>query len=269
MVILNSKKVIYIHIHKTGGETIEHLLGQFREGNDIMVTSENPGMSEEFDRHFRLRKHSSARQVAKLLGADIWDGYFSWATVRDPYSRLASLYGFAASMSESRLERIGFPSNESHGVQRAWVESAAYPSTVRPWKFAAVRAYLATRAAPSPFSEFLRHPMLLSKEPAYHTQFSQLSYRNSLLVKRVVKLESLSAEWPELCRQMDIPPTELTVRNATPAKWRHNAKELLRTPADLQLVNRVYAEDFRRFGYETIGRDPVPRIVAAPNPEAT
>lgn len=269
MVILNSKKVIYIHIHKTGGETIEHLLGQFRAWNDIMLDSENPGSSAEFERHFRLRKHSSARQVAKLIGADVWNGYFSWATVRDPYSRLTSLYSFVASMSEPGLARIGFPVTESHGAQRTWVESTAYPSTV-PWTFAAVRAYLATRAARSPFSEFLRHPLLLSKEPAYHTQFSRLSNAqgSALLVKRVVKLEFLSNEWEELCRQMGVPAPQLLVRNATPSKWRHSAKELLNNPADLQLVNSVYAEDFRRFSYEIVGRDPVPRIVAAPSPEA-
>jgi hypothetical protein len=268
MVIFNSRQVIFLHIHKTGGETIEHLLGRYRAWNDIMLDSENPGTSKEFERHFRLRKHSSARQVAKLIGMDVWDSYFTWATIRNPYARLTSLYSFVASMSEPGLAKIGFPINQSHSAQRNWVESDAYPSSSTPWSYGAVRAYLATRAARAPFSEFLRHPMLLSKEPAYHTQFSRLSSPRGdhLLVKRVVKLESLAKEWPDLCDRMKIPRTDLIVRNATPQKWKHSAKILLSNSDDVRLINTVYADDFRQFDYEVVGRDSVPRVIAAPSP---
>lgn len=267
MLILNSRKVIYIHIHKTGGETVEHVLGKLRAWNDIILDSENPGTSQEFERHFRLRKHSSARQVAKLLGMDVWNSYFSWATIRNPYERIASLYGFVASMSEPGLSKIGFPLAESPEAQRKWVESAQYPLKDR-WAFAAVRAYLATRGSRSPFSEFLRYPELRPKEPAYQTQFARLSNPrgDALLVTRVVKLELLASLWPDLCKEMGVAPTKLPVRNATPNRWKRSVAELFTDPADLELVNTIYAEDFRRFNYETVGRDSVPRVIAAPDP---
>jgi hypothetical protein len=269
MLILNSRKVIYIHVHKTGGEAVEHVLGKLRAWNDIILDSENPGTSQEFERHFRLRKHSSARQVAKLMGVEVWNSFFSWATIRNPYERLASLYGFVASISEPGLSRIAFPLNESPEEQRKWVESDKYPLRDH-WAFAAVRAYLATRGSQSPFSEFLRHPVLRPKEPAYQTQFSRLSNPrgDALLVTRVVKLEFISSLWPDLCREMGVPPTELPIKNATPNKWKRSVAELFTDPADLELVNTIYAEDFRRFDYETVGRDPVPRVIAAPNPGA-
>jgi hypothetical protein len=263
MLILNSKKVIYIHVHKTGGETVEHLLGKHTEWNDITLDSEHPGTSQEFEQRFGLRKHSSALQVAKLLGMDVWRTYFSWATVRNPYERLASLYGFVASRAEPRLSQIGFPVDGSLEGQRSWVESAEYPQKGH-WVFAAVRAYLLTRACQDPFSAFLRHPLLRAKEPAYQSQFLRLSSGNELLVTRVVKLELLSSEWADLCVQMKVPRTELLVRNATPKNWKYSVKDLFTNAADWELVNTIYAEDFRRFNYETVGKDPVPRVVAAP-----
>lgn len=268
MLILNSKKMIYLHIHKTGGEAVEHALGKLRAWNDIILDSENPGTSQDFERHFRLRKHSSARQVAKLIGMDVWKSYFSWATVRNPYERMASLYGFVASISEPGLSQIGFPLKESFEVQRKWVESDKYPLKGH-WTFAAVRAYLSTRGSQSPFSEFLRHPVLRPKEPAYQTQFSRLSNAGGdvLLVTRVVKLELLSSLWPDLCKEMGIPPTELPIKNATPDKWKRSVAELFSNPADLELVNTIYADDFRRFDYETVGRDSVRRVIAATKPD--
>ncbi len=264
MLILNDKKVIYIHIHKTGGEAVEHVLGKLRTWNDIIITSEYPGTSQEFERDFRLRKHSSARQVAKLIGLDVWNSYLSWATIRNPYDRIASLYGFVASLAEPGLLKIGFPLEETYRVQRDWVESAEYPMKQH-WAFAAVRAYLATRGSASPFSEFIRHPVLRPKEPAYQTQFSRLSNAagDALLVTRVVKLEQLSVIWPSLCKDMGIAETKLVVKNATPNQWKRSAAELLDKAADLELINTIYAEDFRRFDYEIVGRNPVPRVVAA------
>lgn len=270
MLILNSRKIIYVHIHKTGGETVEHVLGKLGTWNDIILDSEHPAARQEFERRFGLNKHSTALQGAKLIGMDVWNSYFSWTTVRNPYERMASLYGFVASMSEPLLAQIGFPLNESPEVQLRWLESDRYPRKNH-WAFPAVRAYLATRGSPSPFSDFLRHPLISAKEPAYHSQFSRLSNAtgDALLVKRVVKLEVLSELWPDLCTEMRIPPTKLLTRNATPNKWKRSVEQLFTNPADLELINTVHAEDFRRFNYETVGRNPVPRVIAASSPAIT
>src|SRR5450755_926681 len=109
MLILNSRKLIYIHIHKTGGEAVEDALGKLRAWNDIILDAEHPGMTQEFERFFGLNKHSSALEVATLLGRDIWDSYFSWSTVRNPYARIASFYSYMASITEPELSVIGFP----------------------------------------------------------------------------------------------------------------------------------------------------------------
>jgi Sulfotransferase family len=253
MLILNSKKVIYIHIHKTGGESIELSLGKLRAWNDIFLDQDHPGMSREFQQFFGLNKHSRALDVSNLIGVDVWNAYFSWSTVRNPYERMASFYGYVASISEPRLSLIGFPVDGSSEIQRNWIASPNYPKT-DPWVFAGVRAYLATRASASPFSEFLRHPLLRANEPAYRSQFSRLSNAdgNSLLINRAIKLESLSSMWPQLCSEMGVPPVELQLKNETPKQWKRPAAVLFTDPADVNLINTIYADDFRWFGYKPV-----------------
>ena len=254
MLILNSRKVIYIHIHKTGGETVEHLLGKLRAWNDIILDDAS-AMSREFTRQFRLDKHSTALAVANLLGLEAWNSYFSWATVRNPYERIASAYGYVTAGAEPHLSTIGFPLSGSYEAQRNWVESSDYPLRHQ-WAYPGVRAYLATRGSKSPFSDFLRHP-LLKIAPAFRSQFSRLrnAKGDALLVKQVIKLELLPSLWPQLCSEMRVPPPELLVRNATPTRWKRSVEDLFTDPSDLELVNTIFADDFRWFNYETIGKN--------------
>jgi hypothetical protein len=253
MLILNSRKLIYIHIHKTGGETVERSLGQLRAWNDIFLDADHPGMSREFQQFFGLTKHSRAQEVANIVGVDVWNSYFSWSTVRNPYERLASFYSYMASISEPRLSHIGFPADASSETQRAWMASPKYPNKDQ-WSFSGVRAYLATRALKSPVSEFLRHPLLRANEPAYRSQFSRLcnADSNALLIGRAVKLESLSAIWPQLCSELGIPPVDLLLKNETPKAWKRSAAELFTDPSDLNLINTIYADDFKWFDYEQV-----------------
>jgi hypothetical protein len=265
MLILNSKKAIYIHIHKTGGESIEHALGKYCAWNDIALDSENLGTLRDYVRKFGIGKHSPARHVARIMGMDQWKQYFSFATVRDPYARTASLYGFLSSRCDPRIGEINFPVNEPYARQRAWVESGECPKKDH-WGWPAVRAYLATRGAPHPFSEFIRHPLLLSGEPAFKSQFSQLSNPrgNALLVKRVVKLESLASEWPQLCEKLGVPATPLTHKNATPNESKRPIDQLFADPADVAFVNELYADDFKWFGYQSRDAQLQSRVGNAP-----
>jgi Sulfotransferase family len=266
MLIFNSKKMIYIHIHKTGGETVEHLLAKFRAWNDIILDADHPGMTQEYEQHFNLNKHSTALDVVNILGKEVWDSFYSWATVRNPYERIASLYGYVASISEPDLSLTRFPMQASPNVQRNWVESAEYPMRDQ-WAFAGVRAYLATRGSESAFSDFLRHPLLRTQEPAYCSQYSRLSNASgdALLVTRVVKVETLSSLWPQLCNEMRVPYTELLIKNATPNKWKRTVADLFTKSADLELINTLYADDFRQFKYDIVGPDHVARVVAPPS----
>jgi len=67
--IIHSKRLIFVHIQKTGGTAVRTALG------------ESP---------YCPAKHRTARDLRDLYGADVWNAYFKFAFVRNPWDRLVS-----------------------------------------------------------------------------------------------------------------------------------------------------------------------------------
>jgi SAM-dependent methyltransferase len=172
---------------------------------------------------------------------------------------MASLYGSVAAIAEPELALIGFPLDATWQGQRNWVESSDYPIT-EPWVFACFRVYLVTRGSRTAFSDFLRHRLIATDEPAFRSQFSRVCNAecDNLLVTRAFKLESLTARWPGLRRELGLPSLLLLNKNETPSRWKRSVAELFASPADLELINMNHADDFRWFEYEMAGRNPLP-----------
>ncbi|MHA2384241.1 MAG: sulfotransferase family 2 domain-containing protein [Candidatus Thorarchaeota archaeon] len=69
------RKVIFIHVPKTGGKTIAHVDGAF----DSLLS---PGSHRN--------NHRSAKWLLKLLGDEFYE-YYKIGSVREPYERMASI----------------------------------------------------------------------------------------------------------------------------------------------------------------------------------
>jgi len=249
MLILNSIKNIFIHIHKTGGSSVEASIDRIAHWNDIILGSTRFGeaLAPYYDSRFGLGKHSSAEHVRSTVGAGMWDSYNTWATVRNPYSRTVSLYCYIASLLEPLLQDDPDVRNASVEVLKAWLNSDAYPKKA-PWTYPASRAYILSMPEKQPFSAFIRSPYL-DKEPAFCSQFRQLSdSAKQLMVKKTVKLEELSASWPEICAQMKIPSVALVNVNETPKRFKKSSLELLGDPSDRQYLAAHFHDDFEVFG---------------------
>jgi len=252
VLILNSRQNIYVHLHKNGGTSIELSLAPHLCWNDLLLGSTPYGevMQAFYAERFGLDKHSTAARIKVVVGNEVWRSYRKWATVRSPYSRLASLYGYAASLIEDELRPDHLALISSEPSARSWMSSPDYPST-EPWRFPLVRAYLVTRTEEQPFSRFLRAPEL-QEEPAFVPQFDALSEDGVLIIDQFTRLETLSTSWPYVCAQMQLPSVALTRHNDTPARWRRDPRALFANRDDLDFVNDRFAQDFGAFGYEMV-----------------
>jgi hypothetical protein len=254
LVILNSRKLIFVHIHKAGGTSIEASLEPLMKWNDIILGGTPWGeyASKVYLKKFNLEKHSPAWWIRETVGAELWSRYFTWATVRDPYARIASLYSYLAAIVVPLFRQAGYPEHERQEVQRAWLESSEHARR-EPWCYPGVRAFLLTRSLARPFSEFLRHPDL-EREPGFTPQFVQIAdrARREIIVTKAVKLESLNAFWPEFCALSGIGAAPLVTANETDKRFKKPVSELLSSRDDRDFVNRIYADDFRLLGYERI-----------------
>jgi chondroitin 4-sulfotransferase 11 len=78
MVISDRAKCILVHIQKTGGASIESVL----RDNDSSIGS-----------HLHQgQRHMFARDIRMLVTAEVWNEYFKFAFVRNPWDRLVSWY---------------------------------------------------------------------------------------------------------------------------------------------------------------------------------
>ena len=83
-------KVIFVHVIKTGGVSIATALGMKR-----------------------TNYHKSASQIKKKLGENIWNEYFKFTFVRNPWDKIVSQYHFNRS-------KFGFGGSTFKEYVRAW-----------------------------------------------------------------------------------------------------------------------------------------------------
>lgn len=120
MIISHKYKFIFLKTNKTAGTSIEIALSKFCGGDDIITTlrPEEEEMRKNLGycgpqnylipksryrfkdwrqflfkgRKQEFRNHNSAEKIIRYLGEDIWNSYFKFCVVRNPWDRMISLY---------------------------------------------------------------------------------------------------------------------------------------------------------------------------------
>src|SRR5881275_1899076 len=102
MLLSDSTKVLFVHIQKTGGETVGSIL------------KKNVPDTRPFG-----AKHDFASSGKLKLG-ETWDNYFKFAFVRNPWDRLVSWYSMINRATQiTRLGALLSRKKRSHLQQRA------------------------------------------------------------------------------------------------------------------------------------------------------
>ena len=86
----HSKKIIFIHITRTGGTSIESAIG----GKDWWLIDPNS-------------KHLSASMTRALYGDTAWNSYFKFSFVRNPWDRIVSMYATGWWFNKLTVEKNG------------------------------------------------------------------------------------------------------------------------------------------------------------------
>lgn len=167
------KNFVFIHIPKTGGNSIQSILQRYSEDQ---ITIEKPYQDgvERFQIRspdLPTRKHSPLRDYRKLLGVERFRPLFKFAVVRNPWDRLISSY-FSPHRGNSTWNREGFIALVSDS-----------PSMV---------SFLDSRNLPSLVHTFI-HPRVD--------------------VDFVIRFENLQGDFDFVCDRLEIPREPLPHRN--------------------------------------------------------
>jgi len=109
MIINNSFKFIFVHVPKSAGTSVTKLLSGYSSYCDIEVggTAMGEAIQPFFRARYGLSKHSTALEIKNVIGDALWDRYFTFALVRNPYARVYSSFKFLRRMrAETRLDYL-------------------------------------------------------------------------------------------------------------------------------------------------------------------
>lgn len=92
--VSHERKAIFIHIPKTGGTSIEQLIWPVEQGRseaDLWM-----GFKDKFHNKHQTGglQHLLATQVRQELGSAVFDSYFKFCIVRDPWSKAISQFKY-------------------------------------------------------------------------------------------------------------------------------------------------------------------------------
>mgnify|MGYP001799692707 CR=1 FL=1 len=244
--ISNSKKYIFIHLHKCAGTSIEKALENEIQWNDISLGSTAYGEKLQviYSNKFGLDKHSSALDIQEVVGDGIWESYYTFAFVRHPLDRLISLYEYFKTyyLSGSRglaMQGLFFL------MQRNLLPPALskMPSLAAPFKWPGVQAAMTSGS----FSEFI-HSEFLESAPAAYPQFYRLAdtTRSKLIVDYVGKVEKASEDWEFLKGKLGI-NSNLPLSNQSKRKYK-DWREYY-TIDDIDFAINKYKIDMDSFSY--------------------
>jgi hypothetical protein len=241
VIISHSRCFVFLHIHKTAGESVTTALRPVLAPDDLVLRGRETASANGTV----LNKHSTAGEVRAMLQTETWDRYFTFAFVRHPIDRTLSLYRWAAQRaSPPRLtvaQRLRLRPGADH-PDRSHVPE--------------VRAYRET----STISEFIHHPLVEQTRSMQPQSASLCDEEGSLLVDYVGRFERLGEDLTDIAVRLGLPPVSLPWHNASQGPnllfERQNVPRRRRIERDeLSLDDRAYLtarfdDDFRRFGYE-------------------
>jgi hypothetical protein len=239
MIISYQSNFIFVHLHKTGGDSIAAALAPQLGREDFILTNDFKDWAQRIRSGSRtaalqsLRKHSTAMDIQRVVPAIQWAESFKFGFVRHPVGRAVSLYKYAARKEEERRRLL---------IRNAWYLTPPGRRT-DPRKWRSVRAYVET----SSFSEFIRHPALKDDRTMQPQADSLCDSGGLLLVDFVGKFEHLQEDFSTVQERLRLPRHSLGWHNASNPTV---ASALKVTEDDRAFLAERFKPDFDQFDYD-------------------
>ena len=223
MIHSDRKRFIFFAAGKTGTTSIERALAEYADEIPF-----------DFDREV-FDKHVPPEYARAHLPEDVWESYFKFAFVRNPWDWVISFYLFT------------WPAIYAPYKRSPW-RRARYGYEV--WK--RNRGRFDERCFRLYWENMKRYRRGIDADNRYQHRFLSDGQGN-ILVDFVGRYERLQGDFDRVCDTVGIPRRAL--ESVNPGRFRrgdaHRDKHYTEfyTPATIDLVRSHYARDIREFGY--------------------
>ena len=215
MLISHTYKFIFVHIQKTGGSSIEYVLRQF----DPTALREIP--HERDPQNLLKGRHVFARDIRDYLGSKIWNSYFKFAFVRNPWDRLVSWYNMIKLRGDQRTTPNNF------------------------WRYVLTHSHN--------FETFIKNCTDIITQldgDKRSSAFNQIDYicdeDGQIIIDYIGRYENLEGSFKEAVQLMGLPPIELPHKN----RFIHRHYSSYYNPQTKQIIAQRVQRDIDIFGYQ-------------------
>lgn len=217
MPISHPHRTIFVHVPKTGGTSVEFVLGMHGEKADIGI---RPYFNQQLDREHLYGQdlqHMTAAALRDALRQEgVFERYFKFSIVRNPWDRLVSVFAW---------------SNQKWAKGQE-LSDGEFEGSVRQL----YGLFVASRTQGQP----------LRIAPHFRPQVHFLVDRERrTLVDFVARYENLRPDWEQIRRKIGI-QADLPLR----MRSHHRPYRSYYSAATRAMVAELYADDIAAFGYE-------------------
>lgn len=225
MIVSHSRKFIFIKPVKTAGTSIEAVLSNYCDGDDVVTPlgdysfnrdekgdwihkSMNPG-----DFH----QHDDALTIRQQIPPELWQGYFKFSMARNPWDRLVSDFFWQKRQDPALQPRkrfyhhLGIPFDEFGEIRKLFAQFAESG----PW----------------------------------HNNDRFYTIEDRLCVDFVIRYENLAGDFDEVCRRIGVATTELPNLKGGLRKVKRHYSEYY-DDSTRDLVAQRHRHDIELLGYK-------------------
>jgi hypothetical protein len=94
LMISFQKRFLFVHVPKTGGNSIQSVLRDYSEDELVALRGEQDGV-ERFglrNPNYKIKKHSTLAEYREALGNEQFGSLYKFTCVRNPWDRMVSYY---------------------------------------------------------------------------------------------------------------------------------------------------------------------------------
>lgn len=221
MLISSTHRFIFVHIPKTAGTSITHALEPLCINVPFSAkTAILRGLPiKKSPEKTWFQMHDTAAFIRRKLGADTYQGFTSFAVVRNPFDHAISHYEFLKTYRYKRFFRK--------------VQALSFEQ------------YLAWRMS-GPRHSFKSRTGLFARLP--DQGYYVTDQNNNLMVSRLLRFETLTQDLKSFAGDLGFELPELDHHRRSARNEAGNAQYL--TPGAVQAITELYDRDFSLFDYD-------------------
>lgn len=179
------RKFLFIHIPKTGGNSLQYILKNYSEDKIVTLAEYQDGIERFTIRNdqYAITKHSTLNHYKQVMPPDTFNPLFKFSTIRNPWDMCISFY-FSA-----------------HRGKVAWNRDD-FKETIQ--NIATTRDYITT----DPTNEKTKRKLKSGAGSDTKPLDGDIDF--------LIRFERLNEDFKQVCKAIDIPVVELPHKNKSP-----------------------------------------------------